>query len=57
MNYRNLGRLGLKVSQICLGTNNFGGQVSEETSIRIVNRALDCGISIIDTADVYTGGK
>jgi len=57
MNYRNLGRSGLKVSQICLGTNNFGGQVSEETSIKIVNKALDCGINIIDTADVYTGGK
>lgn len=57
MNYRNLGRSGLKVSQICLGTNNFGGQVSEETSIKIVNKALDCGINVIDTADVYTGGK
>jgi aryl-alcohol dehydrogenase-like predicted oxidoreductase len=57
MNYRNLGRSGLKVSQICLGTNNFGGQVSEETSIKIVNKALDCGINVIDTADIYTGGK
>jgi aryl-alcohol dehydrogenase-like predicted oxidoreductase len=57
MNYRNLGLSGLKVSRICLGTNNFGGQVSEETSIKIVNKALDCGINVIDTADVYTGGK
>jgi len=57
MNYRNLGRSGLKVSQICLGTNNFGGQINEETSIKIVNKALDCGINVIDTADVYTGGK
>jgi aryl-alcohol dehydrogenase-like predicted oxidoreductase len=57
MNYRNLGRSGLKVSQICLGTNNFGGQISEETSIKIVNKALDCGINVIDTADIYTGGK
>jgi aryl-alcohol dehydrogenase-like predicted oxidoreductase len=57
MNYRNLGRSGLKVSQICLGTNNFGGHISEETSIKIVNKALDCGINLIDTADVYTGGK
>jgi aryl-alcohol dehydrogenase-like predicted oxidoreductase len=57
MNYRNLGRSGLKVSQICLGTNNFGGQISEETSIKIVNKAVDCGINVIDTADVYTGGK
>ena len=57
MNYRNLGQSGLKVSQICLGTNNFGGQVDEETSIKIVNRALDCGINVIDTANIYTGGK
>jgi len=57
MNYRNLGKSGLKVSQICLGTNNFGGQISEQTSIKIVNKALDCGINVIDTANVYTGGK
>jgi aryl-alcohol dehydrogenase-like predicted oxidoreductase len=57
MDYRNLGRSGLKVSQICLGTNNFGGQVSEETSIRIVNKALDLGINLIDTADIYTEGR
>lgn len=57
MNYRNLGKSGLKVSQICLGTNNFGGQVSEKTSIEIINKALDCGINVIDTADMYTRGK
>jgi aryl-alcohol dehydrogenase-like predicted oxidoreductase len=57
MNYRNLGESGLKVPLICLGTNNFGGQISEEASIKIVNRALDCGINVIDTANVYTGGK
>jgi aryl-alcohol dehydrogenase-like predicted oxidoreductase len=57
MNYKNLGQSGLKVSQICLGTNNFGGQISEETSINIVNKALDCGINVIDTANIYTGGK
>jgi aryl-alcohol dehydrogenase-like predicted oxidoreductase len=57
MDYRKLGRSGLKVSQICLGTNNFGGQVSEETGIRIVNRALDLGINLIDTADIYMGGR
>ena len=57
MNYTNLGQSGLKVSQMCLGTNNFGGQVSEETSVKIVNKALDCGINVIDTANVYTGGK
>jgi len=57
MKYANVGRSGLKVSRICLGTNNFGGQVNEETSIKIVDKALDCGINIIDTANVYTQGK
>jgi aryl-alcohol dehydrogenase-like predicted oxidoreductase len=57
MKYRNLGKSGLKVSQLCLGTNNFGGQISEEASLKIVNKALDCGINVIDTANIYTGGK
>jgi len=57
MNYRNLGKSGLKVSQLCLGTNNFGGQISEEASLKIVNKALDCGINAMDTANIYTGGK
>ena len=57
MNYRNLGQSGLKVSHICLGTNNLGGQINEETSIKIVNKALNCGINVIDTANIYTGGK
>jgi aryl-alcohol dehydrogenase-like predicted oxidoreductase len=57
MNYRNLGKSGLRVSQLCLGTNNFGGQISEEASLKIVNKALDCGINVIDTANIYTGGK
>jgi aryl-alcohol dehydrogenase-like predicted oxidoreductase len=57
MNYRNLGKSGLKVSQLFLGTNNFGGQISEEASLKIVNKALDCGINAMDTANIYTGGK
>jgi len=57
MNYKNLGKSSLKVSQICLGTNNFGGQVSEKASIEIINKALDCGINLVDTANTYTGGK
>jgi len=57
MNYRNLGQSGLKVSQMCLGTNNFGGHVNEETSVKILNKALDCGINMIDTANVYAEGK
>jgi len=57
MNYKNLGKSGLKVSQICLGTNNFGGQINEKASIDIINKALDCGTNLIDTANIYTGGK
>ena len=57
MNYRNLGQSGLKVSRICLGTNNFGGQLNEKTSIEIIDKALDCGINTIDTANTYTGGR
>ncbi len=54
MEYRLLGRTGLKVSRMTLGTNNFGRDVDEETSIRIVRRAMDLGINSIDTANVYT---
>jgi aryl-alcohol dehydrogenase-like predicted oxidoreductase len=57
MKYTNLGQSGLKVSRICLGTNNFGGQVSEETAIKITDEAIDCGINVIDTANTYAEGK
>jgi aryl-alcohol dehydrogenase-like predicted oxidoreductase len=57
MDYRNLGQSGLKVSRLCLGTNNFGGQIDAETSAKIVDKALDCGINVLDTANIYTGGK
>lgn len=57
MDYTHLGKSGLKVSRIGLGTNNFGGQVSEEDSIKIVRKTLDLGINLIDTADIYTKGK
>jgi aryl-alcohol dehydrogenase-like predicted oxidoreductase len=57
MEYKNLGKSGLKVSRIGLGTNNFGGQVSEEDSIKIVRRTIDLGINLIDTADMYTKGR
>lgn len=57
MDYKRLGKSGLKVSQICLGTNNFGAQVSEEDSIKIIARAVDLGINLIDTADMYTKGR
>jgi aryl-alcohol dehydrogenase-like predicted oxidoreductase len=55
MDYRRLGRSGLRVSPICLGTMNFGMQTEEEPSHRIMDRALDVGINFFDTADAYGG--
>ena len=57
MDYRSLGRSGLKVSPICLGTMMFGGQTEEPASARIITRARDAGINFIDTADVYNEGR
>ncbi|MGC9271873.1 aldo/keto reductase, partial [Acidiphilium sp.] len=57
MHYRNLGRSGLKVSPLCLGTMMFGGATDEVTSHRIVARAAEQGINFIDTADVYNEGR
>ena len=55
MRYRLLGRSGLKVSPLCLGTMMFGawGNTDHDDSIRIIHRALDAGINFIDTAQVY----
>lgn len=53
MQYTNLGRTGLKVSRLCLGTMNFGPQTSEPDSYKIMDRALELGINFFDTADVY----
>ncbi len=53
MDYRHLGRLGLKVSPLCLGTMNFGPQTSESDSFAIMDRALELGINFVDTANVY----
>ena len=53
MDYRNLGRSGVKVSQLCLGTMNFGPQTSEKDSFAIMDRALELGINFFDTANVY----
>ncbi|GEM44610.1 aldo/keto reductase [Deinococcus cellulosilyticus] len=53
MQYRNLGRTGLKVSPLCLGTMNFGPETTEEDSYQIMDAALDRGINFFDTADVY----
>jgi len=53
MQYTSLGRTGLKVSRLCLGTMNFGPQTTEEDSFKIMDHALDLGINFWDTADVY----
>jgi NDP-hexose 2,3-enoyl reductase len=53
MEYINLGRTGLKVSRLCLGTMNFGPQTDEPDSHAIMDRALEHGINFFDTADVY----
>ena len=53
MNARRLGRTGLKVSEICLGTMTFGHQGDEKTSFAIMDRATEAGVNFIDTADVY----
>ncbi|MCG9127673.1 aldo/keto reductase [Candidatus Poribacteria bacterium] len=57
MNYKTLGRAGVKVSSLCLGTMMFGGPTSETDSIRIIHRAMDAGINFLDTANVYNGGE
>jgi aryl-alcohol dehydrogenase-like predicted oxidoreductase len=53
MEYRPLGRTGVKVSPICLGTDNYGFVTSEDEAIRMINRAIDAGINLLDTANVY----
>jgi aryl-alcohol dehydrogenase-like predicted oxidoreductase len=57
MEYRKLGRSGLKVSPLCLGAMMFGGPADEAASQRMIAAARDAGINFIDTADVYNGGK
>ncbi len=55
MNYRRLGDSGLKVSEIGLGCNNFGMRIDQDQTTAVVNAALDAGITLFDTADVYGG--
>ena len=57
MLYRNLGKSGLKVSAIGLGTNQFGGKVDLAGVNNIIAAAFDAGVNFIDTADVYQGGR
>lgn len=55
MRYRQLGRSALKVSELCLGTMNFGPRTSEADSFAILDAAVDAGINFIDTANQYGG--
>jgi len=57
MEERNVGRSGLKVSALGLGCNNFGGRLDEAASARVVHAALDHGVSLFDTADIYPMGR
>jgi aryl-alcohol dehydrogenase-like predicted oxidoreductase len=57
MEYRNLGKSGLKVSEIGLGSLEFGRRLNEQESNSIIAHALDLGINFIDTADVYNNGR
>lgn len=57
MEYVNLGRTGVKVSKLCLGTMMFGRSTSEQDSIPIIEHALDQGINFIDTANIYSLGE
>ena len=57
MEYRKLGRSGVLVSPLCLGTMNFGGSTNEEDSFAIMRKAVDSGINFFDTANVYNKGE
>jgi aryl-alcohol dehydrogenase-like predicted oxidoreductase len=57
MEYRQLGRSGMRVSVIGLGTNQFGGKVDQAGVNSIIDAAVDLGINLLDTADVYTKGN
>src|SRR3954471_22234312 len=59
MDHRPLGRTGVQVSKLCLGTMMFGawGNTDHDESIRIIHAALDAGINFVDTADVYSRGE
>jgi aryl-alcohol dehydrogenase-like predicted oxidoreductase len=57
MEIRNLGRSGLRVSAVGLGCNNFGWRIELEPSRKVVHKALDLGITLLDTADMYGDGQ
>ena len=55
--YRVLGRSGVRVSPLCLGTDNFGDPTPEDECVRILDMAMDAGINLLDTGDVYADGE
>ncbi len=57
MEYRSLGRTGVKVSELCLGCMMFGGRTEDQESATIIDRALDAGVNFLDTANVYSRGR
>jgi len=57
MEYRRMGRAGLKVSELCLGTMTFGTGTDEQEARRIVDMSIDAGINFVDTANSYGGGQ
>lgn len=57
MDYRNVGNSGLRVSEIGLGTNQFGGKVDLQDTKNIISAAVEAGVNLIDTADIYQNGR
>src|SRR5258707_12428408 len=55
MQIRNLGGSGLRVSAVGLGCNNFGQRTDLESSRKVIHKAIDLGITLFDTADIYAG--
>jgi aryl-alcohol dehydrogenase-like predicted oxidoreductase len=57
MEYRTLGRTGVKVAPLALGTDNFANPTPEDESIRVIHAALDAGLNLVDTANSYAAGE
>jgi aryl-alcohol dehydrogenase-like predicted oxidoreductase len=57
MKYRILGRTGVKISQLALGTSNFADPTPEEEAAKIIDRAIEAGINLIDTGNTYANGE
>lgn len=57
MEYRTLGRTGIQVSCLCFGTDNFADPTPEAECVQMIDRALDAGINLMDTGDVYAEGE